>query len=99
MEVLSICLSDIPKGEIKKADNGKFYCNIVVQKMKEKDKYDNDLTIYMGQTKEQRDANEGKNYIGKGKTYEFTGVKTPSAEEIQSAPPIDPIEESGLPFN
>jgi hypothetical protein len=98
MEVLSICLSDIPKGEMKKADNGKIYCNIVVQKRKEKDKFDNDLTVYMGQTKEQREANEAKAYIGNGRVYEFTGTRTPSAEEIQAAPPIEETEDSGLPF-
>ena len=99
MEVLSICVSDIPKSEIKKADNGKLYMNIVVQKMKAPDKFDNDLTVYMGQTKEQRAANIEKSYIGKGKTYEFTGGggSQPTQEEIESAPAVSE-EDSNLPF-
>lgn len=95
MEVLSICLSDIPASDRKKAENGKVYCNIVVQKMKQIDAYENDLTVYMGQSKEQRDLNEAKTYIGKGRTYEYTGTKPVSAEDIQTAPMAT---EEDLPF-
>ena len=99
MEVLSICVSDIPKIEIKIADNGMLYMNIVVQKMKAPDKFDNDLTVYMGQTKEERIAKSDKCYIGKGRTYEFTeGTgQQPTQEEIESAPAVSD-EDSGLPF-
>lgn len=99
MEVLSICVSDIPKSEIKKADNGKLYMNIVVQKMKKVDNYDNDLTVYMSQTKEERAAKVEKCYIGKGRTYEFTEgtSQQPTQEEIESAPAVSE-DDSGLPF-
>jgi hypothetical protein len=36
---ISVCLTDIPKDKIKKADNGKSYVNLVVVAKKEVDKY------------------------------------------------------------
>ena len=71
MIVTSICLSDIPEDKITTASNGKKYVNIVVDQRKEKDQYDNTHTVYMSQSKDERQAKVPKKYVGNGKEYTF----------------------------
>jgi hypothetical protein len=71
MIVTSICLSDIPKDKITISSNGKKYVNIVVDQRKEKDQYDNTHTVYMSQSKDERQAKVPKKYVGNGKEYTF----------------------------
>jgi hypothetical protein len=95
MEVLSICLTDIPKEHIKLAKNGKKYLNIVVSPRKEKDRYGQDLTVFVQQSKEARQNRADKQYIGNGKTYEFdnSGVHI---EEVENMPVAE--DNDDLPF-
>lgn len=90
MKVISICLSDLPKAKITEGKNGKKYINLVVDSRKEKDNYGNDLTVYVNQTKEEREAKVKKEYVGSGKTYEF--VKTVEAEVVGT------VDDDDLPF-
>jgi hypothetical protein len=71
MIVTSICLSDIPEDKITTSSNGKKYVNIVVDQRKEKDQYDNTHTVYMSQSKDERQAKIPKKYVGNGKEYTF----------------------------
>lgn len=71
MIVISICLSDIPEDKITTSSNGKKYVNIVVDQRKEKDQYDNTHTVYMSQSKDERQAKVPKKYVGNGKEYTF----------------------------
>ena len=71
MIVTSICLSDIPEDKITTSSNGKKYVNIVVDQRKEKDQYDNTHTMYMSQSKDERQAKVPKKYVGNGKEYTF----------------------------
>ena len=71
MIVTSICLSDIPEDKITTSSNGKKYVNIVVDQRKEKDQYDNTHTAYMSQSKDERQAQVPKKYVGNGKEYTF----------------------------
>ena len=71
MIVTSICLSDIPTDKITTSSNGKKYVNIVVDQRKEKDQYDNTHTVYMSQSKDERQAKVPKKYVGNGKEYTF----------------------------
>ena len=71
MIVTSICLTDIPEDKIKTSSNGKKYVNIVVDQRKEKDQYDNTHTVYMSQSKDERQAKVPKKYVGNGKEYTF----------------------------
>lgn len=72
MEVISICLSDIPKEQISVSDkNGKSYINLVVDKRKEPDMFGNTLTVYISQSKDERERREKKIYIGNGKEFLF----------------------------
>lgn len=96
MLILNICVSDIPKELIKKADNGKSYMSICVSEMKQKDKFDNTHTIFMGQSKEQREAKLEKTYIGNGIEVNFGESKAITADDINNMPPAP--ADDGLPF-
>ncbi|CEJ71297.1 hypothetical protein BN1195_03642 [Chryseobacterium oranimense G311] len=63
-------LDKIDKSKIIVGEKGK-YLNIIVAERKETDQYGNTHTVYIQQTKEEREAKEEKKYMGSGKEYEF----------------------------
>lgn len=76
MIIIDICLSDIPAEARKKSEkNGKAYAKFVVDERKEKDKFDNTHTVYVNQSKEEREAKDAKVYVGSGKEIVFGGAK------------------------
>lgn len=90
----SICLSDIPKRLIKKADNGKMYLNINVIERKEAGRFGDTHFIVASCKKE--DQQEGENrFIGDCRTF---APKRVTAEDIAAAPPASPQEIDDLPF-
>ena len=89
----SICVSDIPKDSIKRANNGKAYLNIVVCEKKEADQFGNTHYIAISQTKEERDSGAKRVYIGEGKAHT---PSAPTMEDIDNAPAVEDI--SDLPF-
>lgn len=91
---VSICLTDIPKDKIKQAANGKKYLNIVVAKRREVSQYGETHTVFVSQSKEEREQEEQKTYIGGGK--EFAPVNAVTTESVESMPPADDM--SDLPF-
>lgn len=92
----SICLSDIPKDRIKTFDkNGKKYLSIVVAELREADEYGNTHSIYISQTKEEREAREKRSYIGRGKAVVFNSQQ-PSIDEVAAMPPASYVDD--LPF-
>lgn len=93
MQVLSICLTDIPKDRIIKPSNGKSYINIVVDTRREADKFGNTLSVYISQTKEEREQKVNKTYIGSGKEYKFSSHQESTQTSNQ---PIDNADD--LPF-
>jgi hypothetical protein len=71
---ISINLSKIDKSKIVEGKNGK-YLNVTVSIADTKDKYDNDVTAWQQQTKEERDAKTERNFLGNGrKLFDNTGV-------------------------
>jgi hypothetical protein len=78
MITVSIDLTKVPKEQIVEK-NGKKYLNIVVDSRREPDTYGNTHTVYISQTKEQRQAQTPKTYIGSGKEYTFqsSAAQTP----------------------
>lgn len=96
---LSICLSDIPKEKMKRAENGKIYVNLTVIPLKEEtvkaDEYGNTHAVCVSRSKEERDAKVPVTYIGRGKEYIF--APTPQCpESVDALPPISPDDD--LPF-
>jgi len=85
----SICLTDIPKEKITEAKNGKKYLNLTLWVNDTADQYGNIGSIQVSQTKEQRDAQEKKQYIGNFKAP----TQVTNGQVIATT-----TEDSGLPF-
>lgn len=66
---LDIDLTMLPGGCVREARNGHRYLKLTVGTMKQADKFGNDLTIWVTQTKEERDSRAERAYVGKGKTF------------------------------
>ena len=64
-----------------KGKDGK-YTNVTVRLGDELDEYGNNVSAWIEQTKEQRDAKEKRNYIGNGKVV-WTDGKVISAKELK----------------
>lgn len=98
MIVISICLSDIPQEARRKANNGKVYANFCIDERKEPDRYDNTHTVWIQQTKEEREAKTPKVYVGNGKEYKFDNQQNKPSQQYQ--PPIqnDDNDDDSLPF-
>ena len=63
-------------------------------------KYGQNVSAYVSQTKEQREADTPKFYVGNGKTFWSKGeTPVPQREEQQQAPqPVTSDKEDDLPF-
>lgn len=99
----SICLSDIPKDKIWKSEKtGKQYLNINVWINDDADKFGNNGSIQVSQTKEERDANEAKKYVGNIKFVQAkqqTQSDDVPVKKAASAKLLDDNEvENDLPF-
>ena len=69
---ISICLSDLPKESITTFEkNGKKYINLVVDEKKEPGQYGKTHSVYVSQSKEEREAKTAKVYVGHGKAVNF----------------------------
>lgn len=91
----SICLTDIPKDRIKCADNGKKYLSITVQDLREADEYGHTHSIFISQSKEERESKEKRTYVGRGRAVVFNQPQ-PTIEQVAAMPPAEDIED--LPF-
>lgn len=92
---LSVCLSDLPKDKIKLADNGKKYISLTVRDLQNADSYGNTHTLFVSQTKEEREAKANRTYVGRGKEVVFRAT-TPSVEDVESLPVAEDLDD--LPF-
>lgn len=68
---ISLCLSDMPKCMLHKADSGKVYASITVAVRKNLDQWNRDIKVSMTQTKKQREDGLPRTYVGGGKVYRF----------------------------
>ena len=98
MITLSICLSDLPKEKIQTATNGKKYINLVVDKRKEAGKYGETHTLYVSQSKEEREAKNDKKYVGSGKEYVYNGQQNNSSKASEHQAQEQQQSNDGLPF-
>lgn len=95
MITVSIELDKIPKEQIVEK-NGKKYLNIVVDTRKEVDRFGNTHSVYMSQSKEQRNAKEPKVFIGNGKEWNFNNI--PQQAVNYGTPTLVQPDNSNLPF-
>lgn len=66
----------------------------------EANQYGQNISAYVSQTKEQREAKKDKFYIGNGKTFWTDGKISviEKKEEVHEAKPIQEEEDDNLPF-
>lgn len=86
MQVISVCVSDIPKEKIRwygKEKPLKGYIDLVVGERKEPDKNGRNLFVAISQTKEEREAKAQTIYVGNGKTV---GQRQDATQKTESAP-------------
>ena len=91
---ISLCLSDLPKDKIKQGNNGKLYMNLCVSKRKETGSYGETHTVFVSQSKEDREANTPTVYVGSGKEYQPQPAAT--VENVEAMPVAE--ETTDLPF-
>jgi hypothetical protein len=82
---ISICLTELPKDKIKQAGNGKKYISLCVASRKETDMYGNTHTVYVSQSKEEREANTKTVFVGAGKEFVPQSVSVESVNEMPVA--------------
>lgn len=92
---LSVCLTDLPKDKIKLAENGKKYISLTVRDLQNADAYGNTHTLFVSQTKEEREAKANRTYVGRGKEVVFRAA-TPTIEDVESLPAAENLDD--LPF-
>ena len=92
---ISICLSDLPKDKIKQGNNGKKYINLCVSKRKEVSQFGETHTVYVANSKEEREANMPTIYVGGGKEFQPQPVAH-TIENVESMPVADSNDD--LPF-
>ena len=99
MEILSasIDLTKIDKKRIKEGKKGQKYYDITIMIFDEKNQYGQDIAVIEGQTKEEREANKEKNYLGNGKTIYSKKTDVPD-EEIAEVKPMKKQDDDQLPF-
>lgn len=89
MIVVSICLSDIPENKRNVGKNGKVYASVVVdEKRNGADDWGNTHSVYMNQTKEERQARVDKIWVGQGKEFVFSGSRPARAHEDDGDLPV-----------
>lgn len=85
---LDIDLSAIPQERIKTASNGHRYIKLTASTMMQPDRYGNDMTVFVSQTREER-GRQGKIYVGKGHTWQERQAQPAPAK----APAPSPVED------
>lgn len=61
--------------------------------------YGQNISAYVSQTKEEREAKKQRFYVGNGKTFWTDGtIKIADKKEVHEAKPIQEEEDSSLPF-
>ena len=82
MQVGSIDLTTVNETKsYKKANNGRSYLNFAIVELKEPDKIGNTHTIYVQQSKEEREVKADKVYIGKCKILSFDQKQTQQTDD------------------
>jgi hypothetical protein len=95
---ISICLTDIEKGRIQVAKNGKKYLGVTLSVNDDKDQYGNDVQLYHTQTKEERDAKAKRAYLGNGRVIWSSDATVAAAKEPAASVEVQANSVDDLPF-
>lgn len=94
---LSIDVSKIDKTKLIEGKKG-MYLNLTVVVNDEKDNYDNDVSAWQGQTKEEVQAKAPKTYLGNGRVFWSNDGSTTSQSNNQPEAASGNDEHDDLPF-
>lgn len=93
----SINLSKIDKSKFIVGKSGDQFLNVTISVNDEKDQYENDASIFISQSKEERANKTSKVYLGNGKTF-WTNETPQIVKPVPvNVAPINNVEET-LPF-
>ncbi len=93
-----IDLSKIDRSKIKEGSNGQKYYNITISLNDSVNQWGQDTSIWTEQTKEQREANDKKSYIGNGKTIWSSEPKQAASQFPHPAEDLQQDYKDDLPF-
>jgi hypothetical protein len=100
MITIDLCLSDLPNDACRRSvKNNKIYVNLVLSARREKDNFGNTHTIYVSQSKEQRENHEQKVYVGSGKETVYDGSTLPAANPYNNPTPVPVIDTENEIYN
>ena len=90
---LSIDLTKIDKSKIIEGKKGGKYYNLTVSINDQKDEYDNDVSAWDSQTKEERESKEQRKFLGNGRVLWSTSQesKQPKQEETKQSDKNDDL--------
>lgn len=89
----SLNVSKTPKDKLIEGETGKFL-PITIALNNEVDKYGNNASVWVSQTKEEREAKTPKIFLGNGKVVWTDGANVAVAPRVES----EPKQEDDLPF-
>lgn len=69
---------------------------MVVSRLREPDAYENTHSVFVNQTKEERENKASRTYIGKGKEVIFDTTPVPTAAQVDEMPEAEEVDD--LPF-
>ena len=67
MNKINLCISDIPESAVRTAKNGKNYVELILTNRKETGPNGESHTLYVSQSKDERESGTTKKYVGSGK--------------------------------
>ena len=92
----SIRVDRLPKEKFIKGKDGAVYYNLTIS-VNDETRYGNNVAIMDNRTKEERDANVARNYLGNGKVV-WTDNNIVVAERDEKPQQTEVAEASDLPF-
>ena len=93
----SLDVAALPKEKFKAAANGKVYVNLTMA-VNDETRYGNNTSIYVSQTKEEREAKKQRSYLGNGKVLWTDGKITLAEREQEAEQTPQQKEVADLPF-
>ena len=98
---ISIDVKAIDKSKLINHSNGKVYLNMTMDLKDESDQYGNDCSVWIQQSKEEREAKARRDFLGNGKVLWSDSPATPTTASkgapaviMSLIPPVD----DDLPF-
>jgi hypothetical protein len=93
----SLDVAALPKEKFVSAANGKVYVNLTMA-VNDETRYGNNTSIYVSQTKEEREAKKQRSYLGNGKVLWTDGKITLAEREQEAEQAPQQKEVADLPF-